>query len=211
MQIIIQLAVKKKLIDKIDFRLICRILYEIITMNKKNADISKFLSYILRHQPEFIGLSLDKEGWALINELIICSVKAGYVLDNNIISSILDESEKKRFNISDDGLRIRASQGHSSQQVDIKHKERKPPEFLYHGTAIRFLESIREQGLNKKERQYVHLSSDEETAIQVGSRHGKPAVLKIKALEMYCQGFKFYQADNGVWLSSAIPYLFISE
>jgi putative RNA 2'-phosphotransferase len=180
-------------------------------MSQKNADISKFLSYILRHQPEAIGLSLDKEGWTPISELIICAVKSGHILDNNIIYNIVNESVKKRFNISDDGLRIRAAQGHSSQQVDISYKEKKPPEFLYHGTAIRFIESIRNQGLNKKDRQYVHLSADRETAIQVGSRHGKPLLLKIKALEMYGQGFKFYQADNGVWLSSSIPYQFINE
>ncbi|WP_225084759.1 RNA 2'-phosphotransferase [Pectobacterium colocasium] len=180
-------------------------------MNKKSTDISKFLSYILRHQPESIGLSLDKEGWAVINDLILCAAEEGYTLDNNIIHSIVNNSNKKRFTISDDGLRIRADQGHSSQQVDIKYEEKKPPECLYHGTATRFVISIRTQGLNAKERQYVHLSANEETAIQVGSRHGKPMVLKVKALTMYEQGFKFYQADNGVWLTEQVPYQFIQE
>ena len=180
-------------------------------MSKKITDISKFLSYILRHQPEAIGLSLDKEGWAVISDLVLCAAEEGYKLDNNLIRSIVNNSDKKRFTISDDGLRIRAAQGHSSQQVDIKYEEKTPPEFLYHGTATRFLISIRAQGLHAKDRQYVHLSADEETAIQVGSRHGKPIVLKIKSLTMYEQGFKFYQADNGVWLTDTVPYRFIQE
>lgn len=180
-------------------------------MSQKSTDISKFLSYILRHQPEAIGLSLDKEGWAVISDLILCAVKEGYILDNSLIHSIVDNSDKRRFTISDDGLRIRAVQGHSTQQVNISYKEKTPPEILYHGTATRFISAIREQGLIPVSRQYVHLSPDEETAIQVGQRHGKPIVLTIKALNMYEQGFKFYQADNGVWLTDTVPYQFIQE
>lgn len=180
-------------------------------MSKKNTDISKFLSYVLRHQPEAIGLSLDKEGWAVISDLILCSVKEDYTLDNNLIRNIVDSSDKKRFTISDDGLRIRAAQGHSTQQVNIDYKEKIPPCFLYHGTAIRFISAIREQGLLPLSRKYVHLSFDKNTAIQVGQRYGKPVLLKIKALYMYEQGFKFYQADNGVWLTEQVPYQFIQE
>ncbi|UPT57709.1 RNA 2'-phosphotransferase [Dickeya zeae] len=180
-------------------------------MSQKSTDISKFLSYILRHQPEAIGLSLDKEGWAVISDLILCAVKEGYILDNSLIHSIVDNSDKRRFTISDDGLRIRAVQGHSTQQVNISYKEKTPPEILYHGTATRFISAIREQGLIPVSRQYVHLSPDEETAIQVGQRHGKPIVLTIKALNMYEQGFKFYQADNGVWLTDTVPYQFVQE
>ncbi|MBP2859813.1 RNA 2'-phosphotransferase [Dickeya oryzae] len=180
-------------------------------MSQKSTDISKFLSYILRHQPEAIGLSLDKEGWAVISDLILCAVKEGYILDNSLIHSIVDNSDKRRFTISDDGLRIRAVQGHSTQQVNISYKEKTPPEILYHGTATRFISAIREQGLIPVSRQYVHLSPDEETAIQVGQRHGKPIVLTIKALNMYEQGFRFYQADNGVWLTDTVPYQFVQE
>ncbi|MFP2240417.1 RNA 2'-phosphotransferase [Pseudescherichia vulneris] len=180
-------------------------------MSKKNTDISKFLSYVLRHQPEAIGLSLDNEGWAIISDLILCSVKEGYTLDNNLLRNIVDSSDKKRFTISDDGLRIRAAQGHSTLQVNIAYTEKKPPDILYHGTASRFISAIREQGLIPLSRQYVHLSSDEDTAIQVGQRHGKPVVLKIKTLNMYEQGFKFFQADNGVWLTDTVPYWFIQE
>ncbi|PLR32594.1 hypothetical protein CYR55_18620 [Chimaeribacter californicus] len=104
-----------------------------------------------------------------------------------------------------------AAQGHSTQQVNIIYKESMPPDILYHGTATRFLSSIREQGLTPQKRQHVHLSSDKETAFQVGLRYGKPAVLKIKAQNMYEQGFKFFQADNGVWLTDVVPYQFIQE
>lgn len=180
-------------------------------MNKKNTDISKFLSYVLRHKPEAIGLSLDKDGWAFIHDLMISSVKEGYALDENIIRNVVDNSDKKRFTISDDGLRIRAAQGHSTHKVNIDYKEKIPPDFLYHGTATRFMPAIREQGLLSMSRQYVHLSPDENTAVQVGQRHGKPVVLKIKALNMYEQGFKFYQADNNVWLTDFVPYQFIQE
>lgn len=178
-------------------------------MFKNNTDVSKFLSYVLRHQPEAIGLSLDKEGWAIISDLIICSAKEGHIIDNVLLQKIVNSSEKKRFAISEDGLRIRAVQGHSAQQVDIKYKERTPPDILYHGTATRFIAGICEQGLLPQSRQYVHLSSDENTAIQVGQRYGKPVVLKIKALHMHEQGFHFYQADNGVWLTKTIPNQFI--
>lgn len=174
-------------------------------------DISKFLSYVLRHQPEAIGLNLDNEGWAIIDELISCAMKDNYVLNHDIILDIVINSDKKRFSISDDGSRIRAAQGHSAQQVNISYQQKKPPEILYHGTATRFIESIREKGIISKSRQYVHLSMDEKTAIQVGQRHGKPMVLKIKALNMYDQGFEFFQADNGVWLTKTVPYPFIEE
>lgn len=180
-------------------------------MSKKNTDISKFLSYVLRHKPEAIGLFLDKEGWAVINDLILLSIKEGYTLDNNLIRYIVNSSDKKRFTISEDGLRIRASQGHSTQHVNIDYKEKAPPCFLYHGTASRFIPTIREQGLLSLSRQYVHLSSDKDTAIQVGQRYGKPVLLKIKALNMYEQGFKFYQAENDVWLTKQVPYQFIQE
>ncbi len=189
----------------------CPTLLEAIIVSKNNTNISKFLSYILRHQPETIGLSLDKEGWAVIDDLILCSAKKGYVLDYTLIRNIVDNNDKKRFTISDDGLRLRASQGHSSQQVNIDYKEKVPPRFLYHGTTKRFLPTIREQGLFPMSRQYVHLSLDEHTAILVGQRHGKPVLLKIRALHMYEQGFKFYQADNGVWLSEQVPPEFIQE
>lgn len=180
-------------------------------MNKNHTEISKFLSYVLRHEPDAIGLSLDKDGWAVITDLILCAKQKGYSLDGGIIQAVVSSSDKKRFTISENGLHIRAAQGHSTQQVNIAYQQKAPPHTLYHGTATRFIPAIREQGLLPMSRQYVHLSADEVTAIQVGQRHGKPVVLKIKALTMYEQGFKFFHADNGVWLTDAIPYPFIEE
>ena len=180
-------------------------------MSKKSTDTSKFLSYVLRHEPEAIELSLDKEGWAVIDDLILRAGNKGYALDKDLIFNVVESSEKKRFTISEDGLRIRAAQGHSTQQVNITYAEKTPPDILYHGTATRFIAQIREQGLLPLSRQYVHLSSDEDTAIQVGQRYGKPVLLKIKAVDMYEKDFKFYQADNGVWLTEHVPYEFIQE
>lgn len=180
-------------------------------MSKKSTDTSKFLSNVLRHEPEAIELSLDKEGWAVIDDLILRAGNKGYALDKDLIVDIVENSEKKRFTISEDGLRIRAAQGHSTQQVNITYAEKMPPDILYHGTATRFTPQIREQGLLPLSRQYVHLSSDKDTAIQVGQRYGKPVLLKIKAVDMYEKGYKFYQADNGVWLTEHVPYEYIQE
>ncbi|MEI7366639.1 RNA 2'-phosphotransferase [Pectobacterium colocasium] len=179
--------------------------------NTKHDDVSKFLSYVLRHKPEAIGLTLNSEGWANIAELISCAAKDGRLLTREVIQSVVDNSDKKRFSISANGLSIRAAQGHSSAQVDMRYEPKVPPEFLYHGTATRFIDSINQQGLRPGSRQYVHLSADEATAITVGQRHGKPTVLKIKTLEMHQQGFIFYQADNGVWLTLTVPVPFIDS
>lgn len=180
-------------------------------MSKKHSDISKFLSYVLRHQPESIGLTLDSEGWTDIDTLIACAKNDSKNLTRETILSIVESSDKKRFSLSEDGLKIRAVQGHSSQQVDINYQESTPPDVLYHGTATRFLESILIQGLISGSRQYVHLSADEATAYSVGKRHGKPVVLKIDARVMFKQGVKFYQADNGVWLTKAVANTFIIQ
>jgi len=180
-------------------------------MNTLLSDASKFLSYVLRHQPDAIGISLDREGWADIAALIAAAVNAGKQLDHVLIQTVVATSDKKRFAISEDGLRIRAVQGHSTASVNINHLQRTPPEWLYHGTATRFLESIRDNGLRPGARQYVHLSQDTQTAAAVGQRYGKPVVLKIKALRMHEQGFTFYQAENGVWLTSAVPPVFLTE
>ncbi|MDZ7938039.1 MAG: RNA 2'-phosphotransferase [Rhodoferax sp.] len=180
-------------------------------MSKHHAETSKFLSFVLRHQPDAIGITLDVEGWANIPELIAAAANNGKELDRALIQAVVTTSDKKRFAISEDGLRIRAVQGHSTESVDINYAEQVPPEFLYHGTATRFMESISKDGLLPGSRQYVHLSQDETTALAVGQRHGKPVVLKIKALLMHEQGFKFFQAENGVWLVELVPAAFTTE
>lgn len=176
---------------------------------KQLNETSKFLSYILRHEPQAIGLQLDSEGWADIESLIACAIKDGRALDIALIQAVVSSSDKKRFSISDDGLRIRAVQGHSTTSVSLQHLEKEPPEFLYHGTATRFLESIRQQGLIAGSRHHVHLSQDIPTAVAVGQRYGKPEVLKIEALRMHQQGYIFFQADNEVWLTNHVPINFI--
>lgn len=174
-------------------------------MSKQLTETSKFLSYVLRHEPQAIGLQLDREGWAIVGELIACTKQAGRYLDDVLLREVVASSDKKRFAISDDGLRIRAVQGHSTDTVAIAYVERVPPEVLYHGTATRFLDSILQEGLKPGSRQHVHLSEDVETAKAVGQRYGKPVVLKIEALRMHQQGRKFFQADNDVWLTEQVP------
>lgn len=181
------------------------------TMSRQHTETSKFLSYVLRHEPQSIGLTLDREGWADIAALIAGAQQSGRELDEALIRAVVESNDKKRFAISDDGLRIRAVQGHSTESVAITYAEGVPPEFLYHGTATRFIESIMREGLKPGERQYVHLSEDVQTATAVGQRYGKPVVLKIEALRMHQQGFKFFQAENGVWLAESVPPHFVSQ
>lgn len=171
---------------------------------------SKFLSFILRHNPDSIDLTLDENGWANINELINRINISGELknLNRSLIEEVVDTSDKKRFIISDNGQNIRANQGHSIN-VNLQLKPVTPPEFLYHGTATRFLDSILQEGLNPQQRQYVHLSTDIETATAVGQRYGKPVILKIKALLMHEQGFVFYRSENGVWLTDSVPPSFL--
>lgn len=174
-------------------------------MKNNTHNISKYLSYILRHKPESIGLVLDDRGWANIKELI--SKTTEYTLTHEMIMQIVLESEKQRFSIKDD--KIRANQGHSIN-VDLVLEELKPPQILYHGTADRFLTSIKQQGLLPQERQHVHLSSNIETAIEVGKRHGKVIILQIDALKMHQHGYAFYHSKNKVWLTDNIPVIYIS-
>ncbi|OBZ96987.1 RNA 2'-phosphotransferase [Pararhizobium polonicum] len=174
-----------------------------------SVQTSKFLSYVLRHAPESIGLTLDAQGWADIAELISKANAANHALDVDTLHAVVADSDKKRFTISEDGKRIRAAQGHSVS-VKLGHAPVAPPPILYHGTATRFLESIRAQGLLAGGRQQVHLSSDMLTAKTVGQRHGKPVVLTIDAQKMAAAGFAFFRADNGVWLTDTVPPAYLA-
>lgn len=171
--------------------------------------IGKFICLILRHKPEIIGIELDKNGWANIDELINGVKKKYPDFNREKLEYIVNTDNKQRYSLSDDKSKIRARQGHSID-VDVELKELAPPEFLYHGTAERFLESIMKEGLVPKSRLYVHLSNDVETAEKVGKRHGKPAVLKIETGKMAKDGFKFYLSENGVWLTKAVPPKYFS-
>jgi putative RNA 2'-phosphotransferase len=173
------------------------------------VQLSKFLSLVLRHKPEEIGLALDENGWANVDELLRLASQSGRPLTRPILEQIVAESDKQRFAFSDDGRRIRANQGHSLA-VDLALPPSQPPEMLYHGTASRFLDSIRAGGLQAGSRQHVHLSLDVATAIKVGQRHGKPVVLEVRAGAMHAAGNPFYLSANGVWLTERVPVEFLT-
>lgn len=173
-------------------------------MKNEHVKISRYLSYILRHKPESIGIELQKDGWIDIDILIEASNKNGHNMTREDLCDVVRTNDKQRFKISEDGLRIRASQGHS-RQIELGLKPVEPPEFLFHGTIDRFLEAIFKEGLKKMNRQHVHLSQDCKTATSVGARRGKPVILKIKSMQMHVDGFKFFLSDNGVWLTDNVP------
>ncbi len=150
-------------------------------------------------------MSLDAEGWIDIDELISNATHHGRNLTLELIHEVVATNDKKRFALSDDGLRIRASQGHSLSGVDLKLSDATPPDTIFHGTVAAFIESIRASGLQKRSRNHVHLSADKVTATKVGSRRGTPILLCIAAAEMLKNGHKFYLSANGVWLVDAVP------
>ena len=176
--------------------------------DKETIRLSKFLSLILRHEPERVGLKLDDAGWVDVSELLDAVNRHGTALSLDQLKHIVATSDKKRFAFGDDGRRIRASQGHSVE-VDLQYPPQPPPEILYHGTATRFLEGIRKDGLQRMGRHDVHLSAETKATLQVGGRHGKPVLLKIRAGEMHRAGFVFRCSANGVWLSENVPPQFI--
>jgi putative RNA 2'-phosphotransferase len=169
---------------------------------------SKFLSLILRHKPEEIGLRLDANGWAEVEELLRLANAKGKRLTREIVDTAVAQNDKKRFALSEDGKRIRANQGHSVE-IDLGLTPSAPPEFLFHGTATRFLDSIRSAGLHSGNRQHVHLSRDEDTAVKVGQRHGKPVVLVVLAGAMAAANHSFFLSENGVWLTEKVPVEFL--
>jgi putative RNA 2'-phosphotransferase len=175
---------------------------------KSRTAISKFLSYVLRHEPSAVGLTLDSAGWVTVAELLAACAQHGHPLSRAELEEIVTTSPKQRFALSEDGQRIRANQGHSTT-VDLGYEPAEPPDLLYHGTVTRLLPAIREQGLLRMERHHVHLSADEATARAVGSRRGKPVVLRINAQAMRDSGHVFFVTPNGVWLTDAVPSSFI--
>lgn len=175
-------------------------------MNQKQ--ISKFLSLILRHQPEVINLQLDTAGWAKVDELLAKLAQKGMHLDLIELQEMVATNPKQRFRFNEDQTLIRANQGHSIP-VDLGFSPTQPPTILYHGTAERNVPSIQASGLLKGNRQHVHLSADRETAIMVGQRHGKPVDLTVLAEQMHQQGIPFFLSDNKVWLTDYVDPKFI--
>jgi putative RNA 2'-phosphotransferase len=177
-------------------------------MNEKQIKtISKFLSLILRHSPQTIGLQLDEQGWAEVNELL-AKASIHHQISRELLDEVVSTNDKQRFTFNDDGTKIRASQGHSIS-VDLSLEKMEPPEYLYHGTVSKSIDAIKAEGLKKMDRQHVHLSRDKETAIKVGSRRGIPVILTISSGQMHLAGFAFYLSENQVWLTNHVPERFI--
>ena len=178
----------------------------------KNDDVSlgRFISLVLRHDPESAGVTLDEHGWADVDGLIKGVCATGRKLDMETLERIVRENNKQRYSFNEDKTRIRANQGHSVD-VDVQMQEAVPPDVLYHGTADRLLDDIREKGILKMSRRFVHLSKDMDTAEKVGARHGKPVVLVIDTAKMSADGYIFRISENGVWQSEDIPWRYVTE
>lgn len=177
-------------------------------MDKQLTHTSKFLSLILRHKPETIGLQLDAQGWADVEQLRTLAATHGKPITMDLLLRVVAENDKKRFVFNADESRIRANQGHSIE-IDLALEPIEPPTELFHGTATRFIESIREHGLIRGQRQHVHLSLDSETATKVGHRHGEPVVLVVAATRLFESGGVFFRSENGVWLTNEVPVEYI--
>jgi len=177
-------------------------------VDKHLAKISKFLSLVLRHEPEAIGIALSDEGWVDIDVLLEACRSSGRPIARTDLDAAVESNDKKRFTIEDD--RIRANQGHSIS-VDLSLEPVRPPQTLYHGTAKCFLESVISGGIKSMNRQHVHLSADFATAVSVGKRHGQPIVLTIDSQRMYETGHQFYFSKNEVWLTNYVPPMFVSR
>lgn len=171
--------------------------------------LSVFISLILRHKPEVINIKLDNYGYANVEELILGINKTGRKIDMDALEEIVKTDNKGRYSFNSDKTKIRANQGHSIN-VDVELKEETPPKYLYHGTSTRFLYMIEKEGIRPMSRLYVHLSEDKETAINVGSRHGEPIILKIDTEKMINDGFRFLISENGVWLTKYISPIYFS-
>ncbi|MBQ4059511.1 MAG: RNA 2'-phosphotransferase [Lachnospiraceae bacterium] len=170
---------------------------------------SRYISMILRHQPQKIGITLDEHGWARVDELIE-GVSRTHTLDFSMLKEIVATDDKQRYSFNEDKTLIRANQGHSIP-VDVELEETNPPQYLYHGTGEKYVASIDNMGLIPKTRLYVHLSSDIDTAVNVGSRHGTPVVYRVNSGRMAVDGFKFYLSANNVWLTDRVPAEYLEK
>lgn len=170
---------------------------------------SKYISLILRHKPEVIGITLDEHGWADVGQLIAGIAKT-QPFDMQTLEKIVNSDNKQRYSFNEDKTLIRANQGHSVP-VDVELEEIVPPEYLWHGTGEKYVKVIDKDGLIPKSRLYVHLSKDHETAITVGKRHGNPVVYRVDSGKMAQDGFKFFCSVNGVWLTKNVPAKYLEK
>ncbi|MCU1647058.1 MAG: 2-phosphotransferase [Nocardia sp.] len=173
-------------------------------MNEKEiVRLSKRLSSWLRHRPEAIGLDPDSAGWVRVDDLLRLSAARGHRFTRAHLESVVERNNKKRFEFDDTGVMIRARQGHSIP-VDLGYEPADPPAVLYHGTGERTVPVILAEGLLPMQRHAVHLSADLDTATNVGSRHGRPAVFTVDTAAMCRDGHVFYVTGNGVWLTDEV-------
>lgn len=178
-------------------------------MSANQVRISKFLSLVLRHEPQRAGLTLDSAGWVEVDTLLRGCAAAGMRITRAELDDVVAQSDKQRFAFSEDRTRIRANQGHSVE-VELAYEPAQPPEVLFHGTADRFVASIRAQGLMRAKRHHVHLSADRKVAVEVGRRHGKPCVISVAAGAMHRAGQVFFRSANGVWLTEHVPATYLA-
>lgn len=170
---------------------------------------SKYLSLILRHKPEAAGITLDEHGWAGVEELI-AGIQKTRKFDREMLEEIVRTDHKQRYSFNEDRTKIRANQGHSIS-VDVELPVTRPPQILWHGTGEKYVASIDRTGLLPKGRLYVHLSADRETAVKVGSRHGRPVVYQVDSAQMAADGLLFYRSVNGVWLTQKVPVKYLKK
>jgi putative RNA 2'-phosphotransferase len=173
------------------------------------TDLSKWLSYVLRHHPSSAGLTLDSAGWIGVDLLLEVANRGGHQMNQTELEEVVASSDKQRFAFNADRTQIRANQGHSIP-VDLQLPVMVPPAILFHGTAERFIDSILCDGLRPRQRHHVHLSADPKTAVSVGGRHGKPVVLHVDAARMHADGHVFRRSENGVWLAEHVPPTYLS-
>lgn len=170
---------------------------------------SKYLSLILRHKSEVIGITLDRYGWADV-ELLIKGIQNTQPFSMQMLEDIVSTDNKQRYSFNEDKTKIRANQGHSIP-VDVELEKKTPPEYLWHGIGEKYVESIDENGLIPKSRLYVHLSNDYNTAVTVGKRHGKPVIYRVQASQMAKDGYEFFCSVNGVWLTQKVPVQYLEK
>ena len=179
--------------------------------DRRMKNTSKFISLVLRHNPQVVGITLDEHGWADVQDLIEgINRSEGHFLDMDTLGEIVRTDEKQRYSFNEGHTLIRANQGHSIP-VDVELEQKTPPDILWHGTGEKYVSSIDKQGLIPKSRLYVHLSGDADTARKVGQRHGKPVIYTVDAAAMHADGYTFYRSVNGVWLTKNVPAKYLNE
>ena len=177
---------------------------------KENRRISKRISYWLRHRPDLGGLVLDKAGWVEVSDLLKSLKRDGVNIDRPRLDEVVADNDKRRFEFDDSGTSIRARQGHSVE-IDLGYSPTEPPEWLFHGTASRNVESIRERGLHRASHHHVHLSTNAELMLEVARRHGKPVLIRVAAGRMHEEGHSFFLTANDVWLAESVPPEYTSK